>query len=50
MGDLEKARQDREADLARLAELDDDQLDYLARVHELDDPLTDGLGFDDEGP
>jgi hypothetical protein len=40
----------RAADIARLADLSPDQLDYLAHVHELPDPITDGKGcvVDDE--
>lgn len=43
---LAEARRQREADLLKLDDMDDDELDYLARVDELEDPLTDGIECD----
>lgn len=46
MMDLDAARAERAADIEALAELDDDQLAYLARIDEVPDPETEGLGCD----
>jgi len=35
---------DRAADIEALADLDEDQLYYLAHAEEIPDPVTDGLG------
>lgn len=43
---LAEARRQRAADLLKLEDMNDDELDYLARVDELPDPLTDGIECD----
>lgn len=40
---LDDADQTHAADVEALADLDDDQVDYLGRVDERSDPATDGL-------
>jgi hypothetical protein len=46
---LESAQAERAADIDALADMTDDQLDYLARIDELPDPITDGLDCGDHG-
>jgi hypothetical protein len=46
--ELELAKALRDADLARLDELTDEQVDYLARVDELPDPSSEGVEHDDQ--
>jgi len=41
--DLAAAAAAHEADVEALADLDDDQLDYLARLDEVYDPVTAGV-------
>jgi hypothetical protein len=49
--DLESARQVYHDSIARLGDLDDEQLDYLANVGSVEDPLSDGLECNhEEGP
>jgi hypothetical protein len=40
---LAEARAARDADIERLATLDEEQLYYLAHLDEIPDPVTDGL-------
>ena len=47
MTDLEDAAVARDADVAALATLTPDQIDYLARLNEVPDPLTDGLACEE---
>lgn len=41
-----EAKAAHDADIESLAELNDDQLLYLAGVQDLEDPVTDGIGCD----
>lgn len=43
LDDIEAAKADHVAEVEALADLEDEQVDYLGRLAEVEDPDTDGL-------